>query len=224
VAAIGPYEGAWLRVGKPGWPGALRGLAGAPVALSWEGDVRLLSEPAVAVVGTRHCTATGRRLARELAAAVASAGGVVVSGLAAGIDAEAHLAAAGRTVAVLGQGLHAPMAAWQRAVRERVLRAGGLVLSEYPLHQHADRWTFPRRNRVIAGLSVATIVVEAGHRSGAKITAHHAAEYGRRVMAVPGLPAVPSFEGCLDLIEEGAEVYRGPASLLGGPPGAGRAP
>lgn len=214
VQAVPPFAGVWLRADAAGWPASLRGLAGAPVALAWEGESALLNEPAVAIVGTRRCTATGRRLCRELAGGLAAHGVVVVSGLAAGIDCEAHLAAGGRTIAVLGQGLSSPMPGWQARVRERILAAGGLVLSEYPPGASPDRWTFPRRNRIIAGLAQATVVVEAGHRSGAKITAHHAVEYGRRVLAVPGLPGCESFEGCLDLIEEGAEVYRGLSSVL----------
>ncbi len=214
VEAVGAWSGCWLRADAPEWPVPLRGLPGAPVALAYEGNLGLLAAPAVAIVGTRRCTATGRRLARELARAVVQAGGVVVSGLAAGIDAEGHIAAAGRTIAVLGQGLDSPMAGWQARLRERVLAEGGLVLSEYPPAQPAAAWTFPRRNRIIAGLACTTVVMEAGHRSGAKITAHNAAEYGRRVLAVPGLPDCESFAGCLDLIEEGAEVYRGVGSVL----------
>lgn len=214
ILAIPGWSGRWLRADHADWPAALVGLPGAPVALAWEGNLALLSEPGVAIVGTRRCTSTGRAMAREYAAAVAAAGGVVVSGLAAGIDAEAHLAAAGRTIAVLGQGLAAPMPAWQAEVRRRVLREGGLVLSEYAPDMHADVWTFPQRNRVIAGLSRGVVVVEAGHRSGAKNTAHHAMEYGREVAAVPGWPSLPSFAGCLDLVEEGCGVVRGPASVV----------
>jgi DNA processing protein len=219
VLAVDAWQGDWLRADSPSWPSSLRNLPGAPVALSWQGNLSLLGAEAVAVVGTRRCTATGRRLARELSAAVAGAGAVVVSGMAAGIDTEAHLAAGGRTIAVLGQGLAAGMAGWQERIRERILAAGGLVLSEYAPVQNADVYTFPRRNRIIAGLAFATVVVEAGHRSGAKITAHNAADYGRRVLAVPGPPDCASFAGCLDLIEEGAEVYRGVRSLLVGAAG-----
>lgn len=214
VLAVPAVAGNWVRADSPGWPASLRGLVGGPVALAWEGNLSLLGLPAVALVGTRRCTATGRRLCREFAAAVVASGEVVVSGLAAGIDSEAHLAAPGRTVAVLGQGLASRMPAWQARVRERILAEGGLLVSEYPPECSPDRWTFPRRNRIIAGLAHTTVVVEAGHRSGAKITAHHAAEYGRRVLAVPGLPGWESFAGCLDLIEEGAEVCRGPGSVV----------
>lgn len=214
VLAVRPEAGRWLVADQPTWPTALVGLPGGPVALSLEGNVELLRAPAVALVGTRHPTGTGRALARAYAAAVAEAGGVVVSGLAAGIDTEAHLGARGRTIAVLGQGLAVPMSAWQAEVRRRVLTEGGLVVSEFPPNLPADRWTFPRRNRVIAGLAAAVVVVEAGHRSGAKITAHLGAEYGREVVVVPGLPTLPSFAGCLDLLEEGAGIVRSAESVV----------
>lgn len=214
VRAVRPEGGEWLRADDPAWPAALRGLPGGPLALNLEGNRALLAAPKVALVGTRRATATGRALAREYAAAVAAAGGVVVSGLAAGIDAEAHVAARGRTIAVLGQGLRSRMPDWQAALRARVLAAGGLVVSEYPPALPPDRWTFPRRNRVIAGLAAAVVVVEAGHRSGAKNTAHHAAEYGREVVVVPGLPTLPSFAGCLDLVEEGAGLVRDAQSVV----------
>jgi DNA processing protein len=166
------------------------------------------------VIGSRACTAYGRQQARRLAAAVAQAGGVVVSGLAAGIDAEAHLAAEGRTIAVLGQGLSAPMAAWQRRMREAILRNGGLLVSEFPPGQVADRWTFPLRNRVIAALSGALLVVEAGEQSGTRITVDHALRFGREVMAVPGPLEAPASVGCLQLLSEGCTLVRGPETVL----------
>ncbi len=208
--------------GHAAWPGSLVGLPGAPLLLYAQGNLERLRAPMVALVGARSCTGEGRGMARRLSAAVAEAGGVVVSGLAAGIDAEAHLAARGRTVAVLGQGLGAPMARWQRDLRSRVLDAGGLVLSEYEGDTAAAAWTFPRRNRIIAGLARAVVVVEAARRSGSKNTAAHALAYGRDVYAVPWSPGLPTAEGCLDLIEQGAGVVRGAdtvAALLGSPPG-----
>ncbi len=214
VLACPGEPGPWLRADDPGWPAALFGLPGGPVALCAEGNLALLDLPAVALVGTRHCTPTGRSLARDYARAVSAAGGVVVSGLAAGIDTEAHFAAGGATIAVLGQGLLAPMPGWQAASRRRLLALGGLVLSEYPLTLPAGTWTFPRRNRIIAGLARAVVVIEAGHRSGAKNTAHHAVAFGRELAVVPALPGIPSFAGCLDLLEEGAAIVRGPDSVV----------
>lgn len=196
------------------FPSRLRGLSHGPVALALEGNADLLTAPAVAVVGARACTATGRAWARRIAAGVTDAGGVVVSGLADGIDAEAHAASGGRTVAVIGAGLRAPMPAWQTRLRDRLLSAGGLIVSEFPPYQAPTRWTFPVRNRVLAALASATVVVEAGRWSGARITARAALSYGREVLAVPADPDAPASAGCLDLIEEGATVVRGVDTVL----------
>ncbi len=138
----------------------------------------------------------------------------MISGLAAGIDASAHEAAGGATIAVLGQGFGAPLPSWQAALKERILTAGGLIVTEFPASQAAALWTFPVRNRVIAALASAIVVIEAASRSGTKITARLALEYGREVAAVPGPPEAPTSQGCLDLIEEGARVVRGPTTVL----------
>jgi DNA processing protein len=174
------------------------------VALGTEGNIDLLHAPAVGIVGARACTSTGRQWARRLAAAVVDAGGVVVSGLAHGIDAEAHMAARGRTVAVLGCGLRCRQPAWQAALRRSIVHSGGLVVSELPPDQPPAVWTFPVRNRVLAALSDVVVVVEAGSRSGARVTARWAVEYGRDVLAVPGPVDAPASVGCQALIDEGA--------------------
>lgn len=221
--ALALASAAPLEVGDPPltladarWPGSLRGLGDAPAVLFCRGSLELLERPCVAMVGTRRPTELGRRIARQLAGAVVAAGGVVVSGLAHGIDAEVHMAAGGRTIAVLGQGLDTRLTPSQQRVAEAVLEAGGLVLSEFLPTLNPTRWTFPQRNRVIAGLSRATLVVEAGHRSGALITARRALEYGREVLAVPGHPCMESMAGCLELLAQGARMVRGPANLLDG--------
>ncbi len=204
----------WLTAGSARWPASLRGLPFGPVALSWEGNLELLDRPGVAVVGARACTPYGRGWARRIAAAVVAADGVVVSGLARGIDAEAHAAAGGRTIAVLGQGLSARMPAWQSSMRARLLAAGGLVLSEFAGRSPAGISTFPIRNRIIAGLSRAVVVVEAAQRSGARTTAAHALRAGRDVLAVPGSLDAPASVGCLELIAEGAQIVLGPQCVL----------
>ncbi len=209
-----PEPGEVLTLADPGWPGALVGLAYAPAVLFYRGDLRLLKEPALALVGTRRCTENGRRLARALARAVVEAGAVVVSGLAHGIDAEAHATVPARTVAVLGQSLDLPLDRHQQRLADQILDAGGLLLSEYAPSTHPARWTFPQRNRVIAGLARATLVVEAARRSGALITARFANEYGREVLAVPGSPLHEASQGCLDLLADGARLCRGPEDLL----------
>ncbi len=216
--------------GMADWPSALCGVPFAPVALGVEGRAELLHKPAVAVVGARACTAYGVEQAARIASAVTRSGAVVVSGLARGIDRSAHLGAEGATIAVLGQGLDTPMPGWQRQLRERVLADGGLVISEFPRGLTADTWTFPIRNRIVAALARATVVVEASHRSGARNTANHALQCGRIVLAVPGPLDAPASAGCLDMIEDGATMVRGPetvlaaAGLAGPPPGPSRGP
>lgn len=191
-----------------GWPPPLRQVPFAPPVLFYRGDPGLLSAPAVAIVGSRHCTAQGQRMARRLAQAVAGGGGVVVSGLAHGIDHAAHEASLSRTIAVLGQGLDAPLTARQSALARQIVDQGGLLLSELAPECRATKWTFPQRNRIIAGLAQATVVVEAAERSGALITARQALSLGRDVLAVPGSPLDPASAGCLDLISAGAGLAR----------------
>ncbi len=192
----------------PGWPQALENAPKAPAVLFYRGDPSLLLAPAVAIVGSRRCSPTGTRMAQRLARTVADRGGVVVSGLAYGIDEAAHLAAPSRTIAVLGQGLEQALTHRQSQVQARILDQGGLVLSELPPASPATRWTFPQRNRIIAGLAQVTIVVEAARNSGALITARQAMDMGREVLAVPGSPLEPMSEGCLDLISAGAGMAR----------------
>lgn len=216
LAGTAPLElsDAFLTLEDVCWPAALRGQSDAPGVLFYRGNLGLLAEPCVAMVGTRRPTELGRRIARQLAGALAQAGGVVVSGLAHGIDGEVHTAAEGRTIAVLGQGLETALTSTQRRVADSLLDAGGLVLSEFLPQLGPTRWTFPQRNRVIAGLSRATLVIEAGYRSGALITARRALELGRDVLAVPGHPGMESMTGCLELLSQGARMVRGPAELL----------
>lgn len=213
-----------LRLSDPGYPARLRATPVAPPVLFTQGDRRLLEAPCVAIVGARRCTADGARMARLLSHAVADAGGVVVSGLAHGIDAAAHGAALARTVAVVGQALDQPFTRTRRALLDRILEAGGLVVSEFLPGTRASRFTFPRRNRVIAGLGLATVVVQAGERSGSLITARHAAAFGREVLAVPGHPLVGVSAGCLRLLREGATLVCGPEAVLDAVPGLRPAP
>lgn len=203
----------FLTLADDRYPAALMQAPFAPPVLFLRGDATLLRAPAVALVGSRACTATGRRLAGQLAAQVVAAGGVVVSGLAHGIDHAAHEASLARTIAVLGQGLAAPLSQRQRDLADRIVAAGGLVLSELLPEHPAHRWTFPQRNRIIAGLSRATVVVEAARRSGALITAREALALGRDVLAVPGSPLAPASQGCLDLIADGATIVRQPSDV-----------
>jgi DNA processing protein len=172
------------------FPPLLRAIHDPPPGLFLRGgaDEELLAAPAVAVVGARACSAYGRQVARRLAREAASAGLVVVSGMARGIDAEAHrgaLESGGATIAVLGCGIDRDYPAAHAALAREIV-ASGLVVAEYGPGVEPAPWRFPARNRIIAGLCAATVVVEARERSGALITADFALEEGREVLAVPG--------------------------------------
>jgi DNA processing protein len=174
----------------PGFPPLLRAIHDPPPGLFLRGNAEaaLLALPAVAIVGARACSAYGRQIARSVSRDLASAGLVVVSGLARGVDAEAHrgaLEAGGITVAVLGCGIDRDYPAANRELA-RQIAASGLVVSEYAPGVEPAPWRFPARNRIVAGLCSAAVVVEARERSGALITADFALEEGREVFAVPG--------------------------------------
>jgi DNA processing protein len=174
----------------PRFPPLLRELHDPPpgLFLRGSGNVELLAEPAVAVVGARSCSSYGLQVARALGRELAAAGAVVVSGMARGVDAEAHrgsLEAGGATVAVLGCGVDRDYPA-AHAHLARGICESGLVVSEYAPGVEPAPWRFPARNRIIAGLAAATVIVEARERSGALITADFALEAGREVFAVPG--------------------------------------
>ena len=190
------------------FPGLLRAIHDPPPGLFVRGaaDAELLSRPAVAVVGARACSGYGASVARSLARDLAAAGLVVVSGLARGIDAEAHrgaLEAGGTTVAVLGCGIDRDYPAAHRELAQRVA-ATGLIVSEYAPGVEPAPWRFPARNRIVAGLCAATVVVEARERSGALITADLALEEGREVFAVPGEITSSLSAGTNDLLKLGA--------------------
>ncbi len=207
--------------GGAGYPSALmRGVADAPVVLFLKGDPAALVSEGVAVVGTRRPTPWGVRTARRLGRDLGGSGLTVVSGLAAGIDACAHegcLEGAGRTVAVLAHGLHTVEPPGNRPLARRLLRQGGALVSEYPPGVPARRHTFVPRNRIIAALVAAVVVVEGGERSGARHTADFALDYDRHLLAVPGRPDDEQSILPNRLIREaGAELCRGPADVLAG--------
>jgi DNA processing protein len=207
-------------VSEPGYPERLRVLHDPPLALFWSGarsDALDWPAPSAAIVGARKASDAGLLLAQRLAGAVAEAGGVVVSGLALGIDAAAHrgaLAAGGVTVAVLGCGVDVVYPRSNRAVFEQI-REAGLLVSEYPPGTRPATWRFPARNRLIAALADATVVVEARARSGALITADHALDLGRDVLAVPGTPGIASAAGTNGLLKAGAGLIEGADDLCG---------
>lgn len=192
----------------PDYPPLLRRITNPPLALFVTGDPALLWHPAVAVVGSRSPTAGGRDNARDFARALAASGLGVTSGLALGIDAAAHeaaLGAGGVTVAVLGSGIDQPYPRGNAGLYTRI-GAAGAVVSEHPPGTGARREHFPNRNRIIAGLSLGTLVIEAAQRSGALITARQAGETGRDVFAVPGSIHNPMARGCHRLIRDGAAL------------------
>jgi DNA processing protein len=193
--------------GRPGYPPLLAELHDPPARLYLRGGpAEILARPSVAIVGARSCSLYGAQVARELARELAGAGVVVVSGLARGVDGEAHrgaLAAGGLTVAVLGCGIDRDYPRAHADLARRVSE-NGLVVSEYPPGIEPSPWRFPARNRIVAGLAGATVVVEARRRSGALITADFALELGRDVFAVPGEITSGLSEGTNDLIRQGA--------------------
>ena len=217
---------AWLRVsgarlvlwGGADYPQRLAAIRGAPPALYVVGSVAALKAPQLAMVGARAASPLGLTIARELAESLAHAGLTITSGLAAGIDAASHagaLAGGGRTVAVLGTGLDRVYPAANAGLAERI-RATGALVSEFPPRTEPQRQNFPRRNRVISGLALGTLVVEAARGSGSLITAQRAAEQGREVFAVPGSIRNPLSWGCHQLIRDGAHLVAEPADVLAG--------
>jgi len=212
LAALGATLVAW---GDPEYPQRLRAIADPPLFLAVHGEVAL-DEPAIAVVGARRASAYGKRVAEELARGLAQAGLTVVSGLAAGIDAAAHqgaLAGGGRTVAVLATGIDRVYPPWHRELAQQVAASGALV-SEFACGSPPLQFHFPRRNRIISGLALGTVVVEAAERSGSLITARYALEQGRDVFAVPGPVGVPLHRGPHRLIQQGARLVTGVEDVL----------
>lgn len=194
--------------GDRGYPEALRHIPDAPAVLYVRGEVSLLERPQVAIVGSRNATRAGLDHARQFASALAERGYAVTSGLAQGIDGAAHagaLAAGGDTVAVVGTGADVVYPRAHRALTEQIVQQGVLV-SEYPPGTGPKSGHFPRRNRIISGLSRGILVVEAGLRSGSLITARLALEQGRDVFAIPGSIHNPLARGCHELIRQGAKL------------------
>lgn len=199
------------------YPPLLREIPDSPVVLFCIGEPDLQQAPAIAVVGARNGTQLGYDIAREFAFELAKAGFVVVSGLALGIDTYAHrgaLEASSRTFAVLGCGPDVIYPRSNQRIREGILKNHGALLSEYPPGVIARPWHFPIRNRIISGMCVGTLVVEASARSGSLITARLAAEQNREIFAIPGNIRSSLAEGTLTLIQEGANLVTDPAEII----------
>ncbi len=210
-----PAERAWVRAARhhvltcedDRYPSLLRAIPNPPL-LFVDGDLDALTQPQLAVVGSRNPSMPGRDTARDFAQSLAERGLAVTSGLAEGIDTAAHhgaLAAQGITLAVLGSGIDIVYPRGNEPLAAQIRRQGAL-LSEFPLGTPPRRGNFPQRNRVIAGLSLGTLVVEAARRSGSLITARFAMEQGREVFAIPGSIHHPLSQGCHALIKQGAKL------------------
>jgi DNA processing protein len=209
IAAIERRGGRLLCWGEPSYPAMLAAVEDAPPVLTVLGRAEVLLAPMVAVVGARNASANGRSLARDLAAGLAENGIVVVSGMARGIDAAAHLGALavsdGGTVAVVAGGAEIVYPEENRGLYDALARDGAVV-AELPLGTEPQARHFPRRNRIISGLALGVVVVEAAAKSGSLITARFALEQGREVFAVPGSPLDPRCRGANDLLRNGATL------------------
>lgn len=206
--------GRHLVFGDPAYPAPLAAIDDAPMVLSLIGDPSLLRRDGIAVVGARNASTNGRNFARRLADDLGSAGLAVISGLARGIDAAAHTGAMGHaTVAVLGGGVDVKYPRENAALHDEIAQKG-LLVSEVPCGIQPQARHFPRRNRIISGLSLGVIVVEAALRSGSLITARLAGEQGREVFAIPGSPLDPRCKGTNDLIRKGAMLTESAEDVL----------
>ncbi len=221
LAELGRRGGSLIAMADPAYPAVLAEADDAPPLLLVLGNTGLLASRAVALVGARNASANGRLLAETMARELGQLGWVVVSGLARGIDSAAHQGAlASGTIAVLAGGLDCPYPPesepLHRAIAER-----GLLVSEMPLGRVPQARHFPRRNRIVSGLALGTVVVEAALQSGSLITARLAGEQGREVMAVPGSPLDPRCRGANLLIRQGATLVEGAADVAEALSGAG---
>jgi DNA processing protein len=207
IAALDRLGGRFLFAGRPGYPELLSHIPDRPAVIAVLGDHAAFETDAVAIVGGRNASANGQKIAEQLGRALAEAGIAVVSGMARGVDAAAHRGAlaAGRTIAAVAGGLDVPYPP-EHADLQRAIAGRGAVVAEAPLGTTPQARHFPRRNRLIAGLSQGVVVVEAAIRSGSLITARLAHEYGRDLFAVPGSPLDPRCHGSNDLLRQGAHL------------------
>ena len=198
------------------YPALLKEIYDPPVVLYVKGKLDEKDRNGVAMVGSRQTTPYGMEVARKLGYQLAYIGVTVVSGGARGIDTASHqgaLSAKGRTIAVLGTGINIVFPPENAELFERIA-ANGAVVSQYPFNRNADKQSFAIRNRIVAGMTLGTVVVEANLSSGALITANFAVEYGRQVFAVPGRIDSPRSKGCHDLIKKGAKLCEGAEDIL----------
>jgi DNA processing protein len=213
IVAVRAGGARYLFHDQPGYPTLLGELDSAPPILTCRGDLALASQPCVALVGARNASAAAVKLARDFGAALAEAGFIIVSGLARGIDGGAHEGAFPRTIGVIASGIDIAYPPEHAALQERIA-SDGLLIAEQPPGTSPRGRHFPRRNRIIAGLALGTLVVEAAPQSGSLITARLAGEAGREVMAIPGSPLDARSLGCNQLIREGAVLVQSPEEVI----------
>lgn len=206
----------WLPYGDPLYPSLLTSINEAPLLLSVRGQAELLSDPQLAVVGSRHASKQGVNIAKDFSQHLSSQGLAITSGLALGVDTAAHqggLMGIGKTVAVVGTGLDRIYPAANQTLARQIAEEGVMV-SEFPLGTPPLAQNFPKRNRIISGLSTGVLVVEAALKSGSLITAKRAMEQGREVFAVPGSIHNPQAKGCHQLIKQGAKLVESGQDVL----------
>lgn len=199
--------GRFIALGEADYPKTLQAIDTAPPLICMMGDASLLNRPGVAIVGSRNASAAGASFTEKLSHDLGHAGFVIISGLARGIDTRAHRASLKTgTIAVLAGGLNKVYPSENIPLLERIIEEGGAVVCEMPLQWEPRGRDFPRRNRIVSGLSYGVVVVEAAFKSGTLITARFGLEQGREVFAVPGSPLDPRSEGTNDLIRQGATL------------------
>lgn len=206
----------WLTMGEEDYPQKLLQISDPPILLGYKGNKALLSDPQVAIVGSRHASKAGAGIAEDFAQYLSSQGLTITSGLALGIDAAAHrggLQGIGKTVAVVATGLDRIYPASNKALGQQIVEQG-VMISEFSLGTKPINYNFPKRNRIISGLSLGTLVVEAALKSGSLITAKTAMEQGREVFAVPGSIHNPQAKGCHQLIKQGAKLVESGQDIL----------
>ena len=205
----------FIGIGEPDYPDALRQIDGAPPLLAVKGDTRVLSPPSIGIVGSRNASIHGVKFAAMIARDCGRAGYSIVSGLARGIDAAAHKASLQTgTIAALAGGLDKPYPPENFGLLDEICGGGGIAVSEMPFGWEPRARDFPRRNRLIAGIALGVVIVEAAKRSGSLITARLAGEFGRLVFAVPGSPLDMRCQGTNGLLKDGAIVTTEPADVL----------
>jgi len=199
------------------YPKLLKEVDIAPFILFVKGKVDILNENCLAVVGTRKITEYGKSAVKKLVRDLVKENLVIVSGLARGVDSWAHrvcLGNKGKTVAVLGHGLDRIYPRENMRLAEEIVKSGGALVSEYPVNYSINRGNFPARNRIVAGMSLGVLIIEGAHRSGTKITANWAADFGREVMAVPGPINSQQSQAPADLIKQGAKLVNSAEDVM----------